>query len=72
MAVISTTKATERLSRRLQRAGINEWVAKTTGDMYGNYLRFIVGGKCCGGCGWNLREAEEIVNRLISENAEAK
>ena len=71
MAAISTTKATERLSRKLKRAGINEWVAKTTGDMYGNYLFFEIGGKCTGGAGWTLREAEEKVNARIKDHGTA-
>lgn len=66
MAVISTTRATERLSRKLQKAGINQWVAQSSGDSYGKYLRFVVGGKCVGGCGWTLSQAEEIVNQLIA------
>lgn len=65
MSAIFTSKATERLSRKLQRAGINQWVAKSSGDSWGKYLRFIVGGKCIGGCGWSLREAEAIVDHLI-------
>jgi len=67
MAVISTTKATERLSRKLKRAGINEWVAKTTGDMYGTYLFFKIGGMCTGVAGWTLREAKERVDARIEE-----
>lgn len=65
MSVISTTRATQRLTRKLQKAGINQWVAKTSGDKYGNYLRFIVGGKCVGGCGWTLSQAEAVVDHLI-------
>lgn len=65
MSVISTSKATERLSRKLQRAGINQWVARSSGDSWGKYLRFEVGGKCVGGCGWSLREAEAKVDHLI-------
>jgi hypothetical protein len=65
MSVISTTRATERLSRKLQRAGINQWVARTSGDAWGKYLLFQVGGKCVAGAGWSLREAEAFVNHLI-------
>ena len=65
MSVISTTRATERLSRKLQRAGISQWVAMTSGDKWGKYLRFQVGGKCVGGCGWSLKQAEAIVDHLI-------
>lgn len=65
MSVISTTKATERLSRKLQRAGINQWVAQSSGDSWGKYLRFEKGGPCVGGCGFTLREAEAIVDHLI-------
>lgn len=65
MSVISSSKATERLSRKLQRAGISQWVAKSSGDSWGKYLRFQVGGRCVGGCGWSLREAEAIVDHLI-------
>lgn len=65
MSVITSTNATERLTRKLQKAGINQWVAQTSGDSYGKYLRFQVGGKCVGGCGWNLREAEAVVDHLI-------
>lgn len=65
MAVISTSKATERLSRKLQRAGINKWIAISSGDSWGKYLVFEVGGKCCGGAGWTLAQAESKVDYLI-------
>lgn len=68
MAVVSTTRATERLSRKLQRAGIDQWVAISSGDAWGKYLRFEIGGKCIGSCGWTLREAEEIVEAKIHEH----
>jgi len=70
MSVITTTKATERLSRKLKRAGINEWVAMGFGDQMGRYLRFQIGGKyarCVGSCGWTLKEAEAIIDQLIRE-----
>lgn len=66
MAIISTTRATERLSRKLKRAGINQWVAQSSGDSWGKYLLFVVGGRCVGGCGWTLREAEAKVDHLIA------
>ncbi len=66
MSVISTTPATERLSSRLQLAGINQWIAMSSGDSWGKYLRFDVGGKCIAGCGWSIREAEEIVRQVIA------
>ena len=66
MSVINTTRATERLSRKLQKAGIDQWVAHASGDSYGKYLRFQVGGKCVGGCGWSLAQADEIVDHLIT------
>ena len=66
MATIRTTRATERLTRKLQRAGIQQWVAVSSGDAWGKYLRFAVGGRCVGGCGWTLREAEEVVGDLIA------
>lgn len=66
MSVISTTKATERLSRKLQRAGIDCWIAKTSGDKWGNYLVFQVGGKCVGGAGWTLADAERKVDHMIA------
>lgn len=66
MAVISTTKATERLSRKLQRAGLNYWIAQSSGDSYGKYLVFVVGGKCIGGAGWTLAQAESKVDHLIA------
>ena len=65
MATITTTRATERLSRKLQRAGISQWVGQSSGDRWGKYLLFEVGGKCLSGCGWTLKEAEEIVDRMI-------
>lgn len=67
MSVISTSKFTEKLSRRLKAAGINLWVAESSGDKWGKYLLFEVGGKCVAGCGWNQREAEEIVRERISQ-----
>lgn len=66
MSIISTTRATERLSRKLQRAGINKWVGQSSGDTWGKYLLFEVGGKCTGGCGWTLAEAEAKVDHLIA------
>jgi len=65
MAAILTTRATERLTRKLQRAGIQQWVAVSSGDTWGKYLRFTVGGPCVGGCGWTLSQAEEVVDHLI-------
>lgn len=70
MSTITTTAGTERLTKQLQRAGINQWVARSSGDAWGKYLRFQVGGRCVGGCGWSLAEAEEIVKDLISLNGE--
>lgn len=66
MAVISTTRATERLSRKLQRAGINQWIGQSSGDSWGKYLVFEVGGKCVGGAGWTLAQAEAKVDHLIA------
>lgn len=66
MAVISTTRATERLSRKLQKAGLNYWIAQSSGDAWGKYLVFVVGGKCVGGAGWSLRQAESKVDHLIA------
>lgn len=70
MSVISTSRATERLSRKLQRAGINQWIGQSSGDSLGKYLRFGVGGKCVGGCGWTLKQAEEVVDHLIAYKGE--
>jgi hypothetical protein len=66
MSVISTTKATERLSRKLQRAGLNYWIGQSSGDSWGKYLVFVVGGKCIKSAGWTLREAEAKVDHLIA------
>lgn len=66
MSVISTTKATERLSRRLQKAGLNYWIGQSSGDAWGKYLVFVVGGKCVGGAGWNLRDAVAKVDHMIA------
>ena len=65
MSAISTSRATERLTRKLQRAGIEQWVAQSSGDKWGKYLRFQVGGRCVGGCGWSLKQAEAVVDHLI-------
>ena len=69
MSMIWTTEATERLSRKLQAAGIDQWVVEAYWDDWGMYLRYEggVGGRCRGRCGWSLEEAEEIVDRLIRE-----
>lgn len=67
MSVIYTTRATERLSKRLQRNGISAWVGVSQGDSWGKYLLFKVGGVCIGSCGWTLAEAGEEVDRLIRE-----
>lgn len=66
MAVISTSKMTERLTRRLQKAGLNYWIAKSSGDAWGKYLVFKVGGKCVGGAGWTLQEAAQAVEKMIA------
>jgi hypothetical protein len=66
MAVITTSRATERLSRKMQRAGLNYWIGKSSGDKWGTYLRFEVGGKCVSGAGWTLRECAEYVDHLIA------
>lgn len=66
MSVITSTKATERLSRKLQRAGIDCWIAQSSGDSWGKYLVFRVGGKCIGGAGWSLRDAESKVDHMIA------
>ena len=65
MSAISTTRVTERLSRRLQKAGLNYWIAKTSGDSWGKYLIFVKGGKCIGGAGHSIRDAESKVDHLI-------
>ena len=65
MSVISTSRATERLSRKLQAAGLNYWVGRSSGDSFGKYLRFEVGGRCVGGMGWTLREAKAKAEHLI-------
>jgi hypothetical protein len=65
-AAISTSRATERLSARLRRAGLKLWVGKSSGDAWGRYLLFLVGGRCVAGCGWTLAEAAEIVAERIA------
>jgi hypothetical protein len=67
MAIITSSRFCERMSRRLQRAGINLWLAESSGDAWGKYLLFKVGGSCVAGAGWTQAEAEEIVNRRIAE-----
>lgn len=64
--MITTTRATERLSRRLQRAGFPEWIGKSSGDAWGKYLVFRIGGKCFASAGWSLAEAEDWVNSRIA------
>ena len=66
MSVITTSKATERLSRKLQRAGLDFWVGQSSGDAWGKYLIFRIGGKCVGGAGWTLREAESKVDHMVT------
>jgi len=65
MSIITTSRSTERLSRKLQKAGLNLWVGQSSGDAWGKYLIFRVGGKCVAGCGWSIREATEIVDETI-------
>lgn len=65
MSIITTTKATERLSRKLQRAGIDCWIGVSSGDSAGKYLVFRVGGRCICGAGWTLSEAEDKVDQMI-------
>lgn len=65
MAVISSSKTLDRLSKKLQRHGLNYWVGMSSGDAWGKYLLFEVGGKCVGGAGWSIREATAYVNHLI-------
>lgn len=61
MAIISESRFTQRMTRRLQSAGLREWVAQSSGDAWGKYLIFVVGGKCIAGAGWTQRECEEII-----------
>jgi len=70
MGAIYSTPTTERLTRRLEKAGQPYWVAASTGDAWGKYLLFIVGGKCVGGCGWNVRDAERKVRSIITGQLE--
>ena len=65
MSVISTTPGTKRLTAKLAKAGINLWVAKASGDAWGKYLLFEVGGKCVAGAGWTLAEAAAKVEHKI-------
>jgi hypothetical protein len=65
VGVIYSTPTTERLTRRLSKAGKPYWVAASTADACGKYLLFIVGGRCVGSCGWNVSDAEEKVRLII-------
>ncbi len=67
MSVISTTSTTERLSRRLQRAGLNYWIGVSSGDALGKYLLVRCGGACVGGAGWNIADAKAKVEQLLTE-----
>lgn len=66
MSAISTSKVTERLTRKLKRAGLDLWIAQSSGDAWGKYLVFLVGGRCIGGAGWSLKQAEAKVDHLIT------
>jgi hypothetical protein len=66
MSIITTTRATQRLSRKLQRAGLNYWIGQSSGDAWGKYLVFVVGGRCISGAGFSLRQAESKVDYLIA------
>jgi hypothetical protein len=70
MGAIYSTPTTERLSRRLKTAGQPYWVAASTADAWGKYLLFLIGGKCVGGCGWNVRDAEQRVRELTSGDSD--
>jgi len=65
MSVIKTTKFTERMSRRLRRADRKEWVGESSGDAWGRFLIFQIGGKCLAGAGWTRAECEQIVHERI-------
>lgn len=68
--MISSSAFTERMSRKLQRAGLNEWVGQASGDKWGKYILFRVGGRAISGAGWTQRECEEIVNQRILNRGE--
>lgn len=65
--MISTNRFTERLSRKLKKAGIPKWIGQASADTWGKYLLFRIGGTCTGSAGWTQAEAIETVNRLIEE-----
>jgi hypothetical protein len=67
MAVITTNSFTQRLSKRLQKHGQNLWVGQSSGDKWGKYLLFIVGGRAVASCGWTRAEAESIVAERIAK-----
>lgn len=64
----TTNKATERLSRKLQRNGIQFWVGKSSNDKCGRYLLFQIGGMCTASLGWTLQEARDTVDRIVTEH----
>lgn len=64
MALITTSRATERLSRRLQRHGIDQWIVESDHSA-SKYLRLDMDGRYLGPCGWTLRQAAEIVDHMI-------
>lgn len=70
--MVFSTQATERLSRRLQKANLNLWVVRATNDSWGKYLIFKIGGRCVRGAGWSLREAQDIVNDIISQQVNSR
>lgn len=71
MSYIRTSRFTERMTRRLNAAGINLWVGQSSGDTCGKYLLFRVGGPCVAGCGWTQAEAEQIVDDRIASREES-
>lgn len=67
MAVITTDRFTERLTRKLEREQIPYRVVKSSGDACGRYLLLNEKGRAIAGLGWTQREAAAILSERMAE-----
>jgi hypothetical protein len=66
MSAISSSRFTEQMTRKLQIAGRQESIVESSGDAWGKYLIFRVGGRCIAGAGWTQSECRNIVAERCS------
>ena len=64
--MLTTNRATERLTHRLERAGLKMAIVKASADRCGKYL-LLRDGRAIGSAGWTLSEAASLVSEVIRD-----